>query len=215
MATHALMGAALSRLLGRSKSTCHPDEPKPVNLPDRSKPARHPDEPKPSHLLDRSKPSCLSGGKKPAHLPDRSKPSRLSGGKKPARLPGESTSNRSRSLAFLVGVASHATGDALPHREHPPAVDGPLTAAVLLLLARRYGIDSPEMAGALGGIVPDAEHLPTRLGWFPDTAELYPTHGPYPQPLLHSMGITPQGDRLQIALALTALTLLRKVRKDE
>ena len=113
-----------------------------------------------------------------------------------------------RPSAFLAGVASHALGDVLPHREFPLEADAPLVAAALAALGLRYGWTSPEFVGALGGITPDAEHLPTVLGWQTAEEEKFPTHGPAPQPWLHSMGRTPENNWVQVGLAFSALTVL-------
>lgn len=115
---------------------------------------------------------------------------------------------RHRPLAFLLGVASHAAGDVLPHREQPLSLDAPLAAATLLLLGRRYGWNSPEAWGAAGGIAPDGEHVPSALGRQSDEEELFPTHGPYPQPWLHSMGRIPPNHVVQIGLVAAALMIL-------
>jgi hypothetical protein len=115
---------------------------------------------------------------------------------------------RNRPLSFLLGVASHAVGDVLPHQECLLSVDAPLAALTMGLLAKRYGWDSPEVMGAVGGMAPDAEHLPTALGWQSDTSEIFPTHGPYPQPWLHSMGRRPNDNVAQIGLVLASLLAL-------
>ena len=115
---------------------------------------------------------------------------------------------RHRPLSYLLGVASHALGDVLPHREYPLSVDGPLASGALLLIGLRYGWDSPEWTGAIGGITPDMEHLPTKLGWRTPEEEIFPTHGPYPQPWLHSMGRTPENNLVQIGLVAASLLVL-------
>lgn len=113
-----------------------------------------------------------------------------------------------RPAAFLLGVASHALGDVLPHNEFPLKTDAPIAAATLALLCLRYGLTSAELAGALGGIAPDTEHVPTFLGWSGEQQERFPTHGPSPQPWLHSMGMTPDNNYVQIGLALASLAIL-------
>ncbi|MBW3625947.1 MAG: hypothetical protein KY468_21345 [Armatimonadetes bacterium] len=122
---------------------------------------------------------------------------------------------QNRPASYLVGVASHALGDVLPHREHPLKIDAPLVAAALTLLGLRFGWASPECMGALGGITPDMEHLPTMLGWSEPDREFFPTHGPYPEPWLHSMGHTPEDDRVQIGLAVASLLVLCANTSDE
>lgn len=121
---------------------------------------------------------------------------------------------RNRPLSFLLGVASHALGDVLPHQERALAMDGPLCAAALGLIAWRYGPASPECLGALGAITPDAEHLPTRLGFRSQDEEIFPTHGPYPQPWLHSMGCDPGDDVVQFGLIAASLAALSARNKE-
>jgi hypothetical protein len=121
---------------------------------------------------------------------------------------------RNRPLSFLLGVASHAVGDVLPHRECALSADVPLATLTVGLLAKRFGWDSPEMLGAVGGMAPDAEHVPTALGWQSDTDERFPTHGPYPQPWLHSMGRCPKDNVVQIGLAVAALLILSAQDKE-
>lgn len=115
---------------------------------------------------------------------------------------------RNRSAALLLGIASHALGDLLPHRECPAAIDVPIGMGVLALIAAKFGWDSPEMLGAVGGIAPDGEHLATEIGLQEPSAEIFPTHGPYPQSWLHSMGISPPNDSVQIGLTVAALLVL-------
>ena len=122
---------------------------------------------------------------------------------------------RNSRLSFLLGIASHALGDVLPHREHPLAVDAPLAVTTLALLGKGYGWNSPEWMGALGAVLPDGEHLPTVLGWRRAEEEVFPTHGPYPQPWLHSMGRTPKDNVVQIGLAVASLLLLASEAPEE
>lgn len=111
----------------------------------------------------------------------------------------------SRAGAFGVGVLSHALGDVIPHREAPLPVDAALTAAALAVLAGRYGADSPELAGALGGIAPDLEHVPSLLGLKGEEGKIFPTHGD--KQLLPHAG-KPSHDLAQIAVGALALLSL-------
>jgi hypothetical protein len=115
---------------------------------------------------------------------------------------------KKRPVAALAGALSHGLGDVLPHREQPLKLDAPLAAVAFAAIACRYGFDSPEMIGALGGIAPDFEHIPTALGMQTSEDEIFPTHGPSPQPWLHSLGRRPKDDVVQIGLAAAALLVL-------
>jgi hypothetical protein len=78
--------------------------------------------------------------------------------------------------AFCAGLVSHAVGDAIPHSERPALLDAALTAGVLGVMALRYGSRSPQVAGALGGLSPDAEHGASKVGLIADEQKLFPTH---------------------------------------
>ncbi len=82
---------------------------------------------------------------------------------------------RGRAEAFLAGAALHSAGDMIPHREANLAVDAALIAGTLAYIAHTRGTSSPEFAGALGGMAPDAEHVLTLVGVQPPR-RLYPTH---------------------------------------
>ncbi len=77
--------------------------------------------------------------------------------------------------ALLAGVAMHGLMDIAPHGEiNDRSFEIATTVVGLLALAARYGWRSPITLGALGGVLPDGEHvLPARIK--PQTA-LFPTH---------------------------------------
>ncbi len=81
-----------------------------------------------------------------------------------------------RTAAFGAGVVSHAVADIIPHKDAPLAFDLVMIPTALLLIGRARGFDSPEFAGALGGICPDFEHAGIVLGIKQDGEGLYPTH---------------------------------------
>lgn len=83
---------------------------------------------------------------------------------------------RHKSSAFTAGLVSHAVADALPHHDFPPQVEVPLMAGTMLLIGKLRGFDSPEFWGALGAIIPDAEHGLAAIGIGSVDKELFPTH---------------------------------------
>ena len=83
---------------------------------------------------------------------------------------------RRKSAAFAAGVTSHLIADALPHDDLDPKLEIPLLAATLAGVAKWRGIDSPEFWGALGGVVPDAEHALSLAGLAKQEQKLFPTH---------------------------------------
>lgn len=78
--------------------------------------------------------------------------------------------------AFAAGAASHLVADALPHRDHEPAVEVGLMAAAIAAVAKLRGVDSPEFWGAIGAITPDAEHALMLSGFITPEQEIFPTH---------------------------------------
>ena len=84
----------------------------------------------------------------------------------------------SRAGAFAAGVATHFVGDLLPHKDFDPKVEAPLLLGALGLLANRCGVDSPEFAGAVGGVLPDAENAAAIVGLLPHDRKVFPTHAP-------------------------------------
>ncbi len=83
---------------------------------------------------------------------------------------------RNRAGAFAAGAVSHALGDIIPHKEAPLWADASAMPLILWWIARRFGADSPQMAGALGGVSPDIEHAPAALGLRREYGSLFPTH---------------------------------------
>ena len=66
--------------------------------------------------------------------------------------------------AFVSGVFSHIIADSIPHRDIDPRIDVPATAVLLYEIAEKYGSDSPEFWGAVGGVIPDIEHAASLCG---------------------------------------------------
>jgi hypothetical protein len=86
------------------------------------------------------------------------------------------TLSGSREGALAAGLATHLLGDLLPHKDFDPKVEAPLLAATLGLLARRCGMTSPALVGAVGGVLPDVENAAMIVGVLPKTAMRFPTH---------------------------------------
>lgn len=82
--------------------------------------------------------------------------------------------------AFVSGMASHVALDLVRHEDLPLrrrqlGLEMLLSAAVVALIGLRFGWRSRPVAGALGGVLPDAEHL---LGQMSDRRyqAVFPTH---------------------------------------
>jgi hypothetical protein len=77
--------------------------------------------------------------------------------------------------ALLAGITAHATMDVVPHGEvHDDAFEAATAVAGVLAIAARYGLRSPITIGAIGGVLPDLEHvLPRRIR---PARALFPTH---------------------------------------
>lgn len=71
---------------------------------------------------------------------------------------------KNKPAAFVAGVVSHVIADKIPHRDIHPAVDVPLLAVMLGLIIKKYGVDSAEFYGAVGGASPDLEHGLAKIG---------------------------------------------------
>jgi hypothetical protein len=83
---------------------------------------------------------------------------------------------RRPALAFVAGIVSHGVLDCVPHKDYAPAVGlapdllGLLTVLSVAAVARRPDI----LAGAIGGLAPDAEHLIPRS--ITNVPMLFPSH---------------------------------------
>ena len=87
---------------------------------------------------------------------------------------------KNKPLALLVGIASHGVGDLIPHHDMGPA-ETPVVFATLGKIALVHGWNSPQFWGALGGVLPDFEHIPAELKKDPRRFEpmpekWFPTH---------------------------------------
>lgn len=78
--------------------------------------------------------------------------------------------------AFAAGVITHAVGDVLPHRDQRLKVEASLLAATLGFLLLRCGARSPEVAGAVGAILPDVENAAWMTGRMSQDRVIFPTH---------------------------------------
>ena len=78
--------------------------------------------------------------------------------------------------AFIAGVLSHQIADTMPHKEAPPILDVPALFGLLGFLGVRYGLRSPQFWGAVGGVAPDLEHVPPRVGLPPGEKRYFPSH---------------------------------------
>jgi hypothetical protein len=82
---------------------------------------------------------------------------------------------RSRRGAFLLGLVSHVAGDRIPHWDiRSRRFETASGVAGLLLLAATRGPLDPVVFGAVGGSIPDVEHvlrLPRPAG-----RKLFPSH---------------------------------------
>jgi hypothetical protein len=80
-------------------------------------------------------------------------------------------------VAFLVGIASHALLDVLPHEDAVTARTELRVVAVLTpAIAAGTHFDSRALAGAVGGALPDLEHIQRLPG--AGGRLVFPTHGP-------------------------------------
>ena len=78
--------------------------------------------------------------------------------------------------ALAAGVVSHAACDVVPHKDLTLPVEAPLLAGTLALLAWRCRIKSPELTGAVGAVLPDAENAAWMVGLIPRNWVRFPTH---------------------------------------
>jgi len=82
----------------------------------------------------------------------------------------------SRAKALIAGLVSHAVCDIVPHSEVPPEMDLVLAGAALGGIAAGFGARSPEFWGALGAVLPDAEHGLVLAGVREELGCIFPTH---------------------------------------
>jgi hypothetical protein len=68
----------------------------------------------------------------------------------------------SPALAFAVGLLSHFAGDVVPHHDMGVA-ETPLVFSTLARIAQQHGLHSGQFWGAVGGVIPDLEHIPAEL----------------------------------------------------
>jgi hypothetical protein len=81
----------------------------------------------------------------------------------------------SRSGAFLLGLALHGLGDAVPHRDiESQSFEIQSGGTALLALVARYGLFHPVTIGAIAASAPDVEHV-LRLPR-PGGRKLFPSH---------------------------------------
>ncbi len=83
-------------------------------------------------------------------------------------------------LAFALGVFSHFVGDVVPHHDMG-ATETPLVFATLARIGQQHGWKSAQFWGAIGGTIPDLEHIPAELRRDPHrmkpmAEKLFPTH---------------------------------------
>lgn len=111
-----------------------------------------------------------------------------------------------REGALAGGAASHLLCDLVPHRDYELKIEAPLALAMLAYLGLRYGLKSPQMWGAVGGILPDGENALAVLGVVPEDKTLFPTHNKT-APWYVGHGARVESPLPQVALALIALLL--------
>ncbi|MEK6275856.1 MAG: hypothetical protein AABM30_11015 [Actinomycetota bacterium] len=112
----------------------------------------------------------------------------------------------SRTGAFLLGLALHGLGDAVPHHDfESQSFEIRSGGAALLALAARYGLFHPVTIGAIAASAPDIEHvlnLPR-----PSGRKLFPSHRVEGW---HREGGIPAWAQLAAAGAILAVLLTRR-----
>ena len=77
--------------------------------------------------------------------------------------------------ALLAGLTTHAVIDVVPHGEvHDDAFEAVTAAVGVLAIAVRHGLRSPITWGAVGGVLPDLEHVLPRA--VRPARAVFPTH---------------------------------------
>lgn len=114
-----------------------------------------------------------------------------------------------RGRAALLGLALHALGDVIPHRDIPSRrFEIASGLALLALLAARRGLTDPAVIGGAACACPDLEHvLPLPK---PGGRDLYPSHRI--EGLHRAGGIPAAAQLLAAAVIVGALVLRRKER---
>lgn len=112
-------------------------------------------------------------------------------------------------IAFGLGVVSHMLCDLLPHRDLTPREEAPLLGVAMTAIAARNGILSPEVAGAVGAVVPDVENAASMFGVIPASAMRFPSHQGE-----HSHGPKMRTVETQIVLAGICLAFALAPRRD-
>jgi hypothetical protein len=89
-------------------------------------------------------------------------------------------------VVFVIGLATHALLDVVPHDDHVFPKWGEILLGVCSLgvcyLLSQGGYGWLIVVGAFGGTCPDLEHTPYEKGWL--TRRFYPTHNdllPHPE----------------------------------
>lgn len=111
-----------------------------------------------------------------------------------------------KSSAFLGGLVSHLVADALPHKDSKPAIEVSILLASLVAIAKWRGIDSPEFWGALGGVIPDAEHGLAMCGIIDQEKKIFPTH--LNNGILHGTETDERWSQLLAGIASTVIVAL-------
>ena len=113
-------------------------------------------------------------------------------------------------LSFAAGLLSHLVGDVIPHHDMGIG-ETPLVFSTVARIVQQHGWDSPQFWGAVGGILPDFEHIPAELlkdprRHEPMSQKLFPTHN---STLNHAKWPFDErsGVAMQVALYLTCLYL--------
>jgi hypothetical protein len=113
---------------------------------------------------------------------------------------------RSRSGAFLLGLALHGLGDAVPHQDiNSERFELRSGVGALLALAARYGPLHPVTIGAFAASVPDIEHVVSLPQ--PGGRKLFPSHRVEGW---HRAGGIPAWAQLAAAGTILAVLLMRR-----
>lgn len=115
---------------------------------------------------------------------------------------------RSKSVAFIAGVATHVIADSIPHLDIDPRIDVSLAAALIVVISQRYGTDSTEFWGAVGGAIPDVEHATSMCGYGKTVFHTHVDSGKY-------HGKTTRTRFSQLLVAGAALAVLKLASKKQ